>query len=90
MTLTITDDALDAKGALLHSYALGKVSPGEETAMGGLTIRRDIAGWTIRLKATSSTGEIVWQKDISYEDFYKLQDVGWKITISTQMNQVSR
>lgn len=89
MPLTISDDALDKNWILMHSYVLGTALPGEETTMSGLTIRRDIAGWTVRLKATDSNGEVVWQRDLSFEDFYKLEDVGWKITISPETNQLS-
>jgi hypothetical protein len=60
----------------MHSYVLGTALSGEETTISGITIRHDIAGWTVRLKATDLTDKVVWQRDWVYEDYYKLKDVG--------------
>ena len=73
---------------LIKSRVLGEAIAGAETTMRYLTLRRDIAGWTLRLRGENYLGETVWQKQMSFEDFLNLKDRSWVIVVSPETNEL--
>ncbi len=83
--VTIVIQRFDKGGAPSDSETLGTVPAGQTVELPALlTLSPDIIGWTVLLKAEDPSGNIVWQKKWPFEEFLKLEDVGWKIVVSPE------
>ncbi len=87
--LTITTEALNKQGLSTRSRVLGTAPADQDTFLPqSLTLIQDAIGWTVVLKGEDASGTVVWQRSWLFEDFIKLKNVGWKITISPETNQL--
>ena len=83
--VTVVIQRFDKGGAPSDSETLGTVLAGQTVKLPPLlTLSPDIIGWTVLLKAEDPTGNIIWQKIWPFEEFVKLEEVGWKIVVSPE------
>lgn len=88
--LTIVNDALDKHGQFMRSRNLGSAPADQDTFLqSSLVLIQDVIGWTVVIKGLDSSDAVVWQRSWPFEDFYKLKNVGWKITVSPETNQLT-
>jgi hypothetical protein len=87
--LMIITEALDQKGLNMRIRVLGNAPADQDTFLPqSLALMQVVIGWTVILKGEDTSGVILWQKSWLFEDFIELEDVGWKITISPETNQL--
>ena len=87
--LTIINDALDRHGLVMRSRNLGSAPADQDTFLqSSLVLIQDVIGWTVVIKGLDSSDALVWQRSWPFEDFYKLKNVGWKITMSPETNHL--
>lgn len=87
--LTIVADALDRHGQVMRSRSLGSAPADQDTYLqNSLILIQDVIGWTVVLKGEDASVTVLWQRSWAFEEFLKLKDVGWKITLSPETNQL--
>jgi len=87
--LTITTEALNKQGLSMRTRELGSALADQDTFLPqSLNLIQDAIGWTVVLKGEDASGTVVWQRSWLFEDFVKLKNVGWKITLSPETNQL--
>ena len=50
----------------------------------GFWLNPHAVGYTIWLQALDQSGNVLWQKTWTFEEFVKLEDVGWKIVVGPE------
>jgi hypothetical protein len=86
--IVIVHEAINYKGVVFFRQELGTVPAGQTVKLQRyLLLNRDLVGWVVKLSAEDPSGKVVWQKTWDFEDFFKLEDVGWKIVVSPETNQ---
>jgi len=77
------------KGRRVGGAILGTVPAGQTVQLRKiLVLREGIIGEVVLLKAIDPSGNIVWRKTWFIRDFAKLEEVGWKITISPENSEL--
>ena len=67
---------------------MGTVPAGETRQLEqGFLINPGDTGDIIKLTATDPSDKVVWQKTWTYEEFIKLEEVGWKIVVGPETSQ---
>ena len=86
--VTIVHEGISEHGAHYSPVTLGTVPVGQTVTLPVvLILRRDIIGRTIVLRAQDSSGNVVWKKAWPFEEFVKLEQVGWKILVSPETSE---
>ncbi len=83
--VVIIHESIDTEGKVFLEEEIG-MAPAKQTKemTYALVLRRGIIGDTVLLKAKDPAGNIVWQKSWSFNEFYKLKEVSWKIVVSPE------
>lgn len=85
--LTIIQEGIGEEGTRFDPVTLGIVPAGQTVELPTLIpLRRGFIGWTVLLKAEDPSGNIVWQKKWTFDEFLRLEEVGWKIVVSPETN----
>jgi len=83
--VTIIEEGINDEGIHFSPVTLGTVPSGQEVELPTIIpLRRGIIGWTMLIKAEDPSGNVVWHKSWSFDEFLKLKDVGWKIVVSPE------
>ncbi len=85
--ITVMSVRINESGTATDTATLGTVPPEQTLKLPAIfPLRPDIIGRTILIKTLDPSGNIVWQKSWTFEEFKKLKDVGWKIVVSPETN----
>ena len=81
--IVIFHEDINSEGKSLGQGELGKI-PANQTAETHYAIFLGTLGETVIIRAEDSSGNIVWQKNWTADEFLELVDEGWKIVVSPE------
>ena len=83
--LVIVKEAMDQDGVIFSRVEMGRI-PANQTARTEYAFFPDpkVIGWTMTLKAQDDSGNIVWEKSYTFDEFRALDWATWKIVIPEQ------
>ncbi len=83
--VTIVHEGIKKDGTQINPKVLDTVQAGQTVKLGrSLHLRRNVIGDIVILRAENPSGDTVWSKEWTYDEFKELESTKWKITIKSQ------